>query len=108
MKKVCLKAPPPTACPRRQRGIGPAPLRWVGLIVIGPPPMLPLLLAAAYGCAAVGVAVMAHLRHWRKTCAPAPGEEVEEEMQPADAAQTDDQVEQQETAGKVEETQPND
>ena len=48
--------------------------------------MLPLLLAAAYGCA--GVAVVAHLRHWHKSCAPAPGEEVEEELQPAEAAQT--------------------
>ena len=38
--------------------------------------MLPLLLAAAYGCAAV-----AHLRHWHKSSAPAPGEEVEEEME---------------------------
>ena len=63
--------------------------------------MLPLLLAAA-----VGVAVVAHLRHWHKSSAPAPGEEVEEELRPL--AQTDDPAESQEAGGKVEETQPKD
>ena len=54
--------------------------------------MLPLLLAATFALPAVGVAVVAHLRHWRKTCAPAPREEVEA-THPAEAAQTEDQAE---------------
>ena len=59
--------------------------------------MLPLLLAATFALPAVGVAVVAHLRQWRKTCAPAPDEV--EATQPAEAAQTEDQAEEQEAAG---------
>lgn len=69
--------------------------------------MLPLLLAATFALPAVGVAVVAHLRQWRKTCAPAPREEVEA-TQPAEAAQTEDQAEEQEAAGQAEATPPND
>ena len=70
------------------------------------PAMLPLLLAATFALPAVGVAVVAHLRQWRKTCAPAPDEV--EATQPAEAAQTDDQAEEQEAAGQAEATPPND
>ena len=68
--------------------------------------MLPLLLAATFALPAVGVAVVAHLRQWRKTCAPAPDEV--EATQPAEAAPTEDQAEPQEAAGQAEATPPND
>jgi len=68
--------------------------------------MLPLLLAATFALPAVGVAVVAHLRQWRKSCAPAPDEV--EATQPAEAAPTEDQAEPQEAAGQAEATPPND
>ena len=76
-------------------------------LIIGPrTAMLPLLLAATFALPAVGVAVVAHLRQWRKTCAPAPDEV--EATQPAEAAPTEDQAEPQEAAGQAEATPPND